>query len=183
MTLDLFAPTTATVEVPTAVFSPCERYRYGLTWPTGDVEGEGTWLSISINPSTATAQKTDHTIRKDVGFATRHRCARVSKLNLFGFRSTDPMGLLSVDDPIGEGNDAEIRRVLAQRPRFVVCAWGAWTGRIGKLVAARAPVVLAMIRDAGIAPLCLGRSGDGSPRHPLMLAYATQLEPFTGGGA
>ena len=161
---------------PTAVFSPCGRYRYGLTWPVGS--GEGTWLSISINPSTATAEKPDPTIRKDIGFARRHGCARVSKLNLFGFRSTDPMGLLSVDDPNGEGNDAEIRRVLAQRPRFVVCAWGTWSGRVGKLVAARVPQVVAMIREAGIKPFCLGRTADGSPCHPLMLAYATLLEPF-----
>lgn len=175
MTLDLFAPQNL------ATFSPCGRYRYSLTRELGP--GEGTWLSISINPSTATAELDDHTIRKDMGFARRHGCARFVKGNLFGLRSTDPMGLLSVDEPVGAGNDEAIRAMLAERPRFVVCAWGAWTGRIGKLVAARAPVVLAMIRGAGLVPLCLGRSADGSPRHPLMLAYATQLEPFNGGDA
>lgn len=173
MTLDLFAPAGA------ATFSPCGRYRYTLTRDLGP--GDGTWLSISLNPSTATAEINDHTIRKDQGFARRHGCARLVKGNLFGMRSTDPMGLLSVDDPVGSGNDAALRAMLAERPRFVVCAWGAWTGRIGKLVAARVPRVVAMIREAGVEPLCLGRAADGSPRHPLMLAYATQLEPFSGG--
>jgi hypothetical protein len=52
----------------------------------------------------------------------------------------------------------------------VVCAWGA----LGRKMA-RPLEVLAMIRKAGFTPVALGFTGDGLPRHPLMLAYDTPL--------
>ncbi len=160
----------------TAWISDDGLYRYSLTRQIGP--GAGVWLSLSLNPSTADADADDHTIRKDMGFARRHGCAKLVKGNLFAMRSTDPRGLIDAPDPVGPANDDVLAGMLAGKPQYVVCAWGRWTGAVGRLVAARVPIVLGMIRKAGLTPMCLGVSADGSPRHPLMLAYATPLVPL-----
>ena len=51
----------------TALFSPCQRFRYTLT-RTWDETKSGVAF-ICLNPSTATATEDDPTIRRCIGFA------------------------------------------------------------------------------------------------------------------
>lgn len=162
-----------TEEMSGAVFSADDVYRYELwrRWAIGPELALG-----MLNPSTAGALENDPTIRKCVGFSKRLGFAGLRVVNAFGARSTDPKALRTFGDPVGPDNDAAILRVFSAAPLAIV-AWGA-SDVGGGLIAARTRAVLAMLTAHGIRVQCLGRSKDGHPRHPLMLAYSTPLEAF-----
>lgn len=165
---DLFTPPSS------ARLSKCGRYRYNLTrsWATGPSA-----LFVMLNPSTATVDIDDPTIRKCVGFARRLGYSGIEVVNLFAVRSTDPAGVLAVADPVGPDNDSAITDALDRCP-LVICAWGAHaTGMLKRVGPVRIEEVLRLLRRNHV-PCCLGKSADGSPRHPLMLPYSAQLVSF-----
>jgi hypothetical protein len=156
-----------------AVISPCGRYRYAL-WRKWSTELPIACF-VMLNPSIADAKKNDPTIRKCMGFAARWGCGGIRVVNLFAFRSTDPKALAKVEDPIGPDNNNWIEDgIWWNQP---VAAWGSAGGSaVARIVRAR----LAWLREEEHPFLrCLGKSADGSPRHPLMLAYDTPLGDFT----
>ena len=175
MTLDLFASSGA-------VFSQDRRYRYRLWRQWGD--GNSRVAFLMLNPSTADDITDDPTIRKCVGFAKQWSqqaygpsFGAVDVVNLFAWRSTDPDGLLVAVDPVGPDNDAAIRLVLGNVQR-IVYAWGRHSPRVRAMVSGRLAGLGWVGRTRpGCDIVTLGRCGDGSPRHPLMRPYATQLEP------
>jgi hypothetical protein len=71
--------------------------------------------------------------------------------------------LASVEDPVGEGNDAAIVRA-ARRAQLVVCAWGNHGALFG-----RSAQVRERLREAGIRTHVLRLTGQGEPTHPLYL--------------
>lgn len=144
-----------------ATFSPCGLYRYTLTrrW----LLGEGTMLWILLNPSTATAEDDDPTIRRCIGFAQDWGYQGMTLVNLFALRSTDPKGLLDVDDPIGPDNDAAIVDAVSEH-EFVCAGWG-----IHGQMMDRSTTVLDLIAMKATV-YCLGRTSIGEPRHPLYIS-------------
>lgn len=156
-----------------AIFSVDRTYRYELWRRWSD----GPTLAIAmLNPSTASAYEDDPTIRKCIGFAKRLGFGGFRVVNLFAARSTDPKALRHIGDPIGRENDERIVTVCQSADRCIV-AWGA-SDVGGGLIAWRAAEVVRMLRNRGVPLWCLGRSQQGHPRHPLMLAYSTPLELF-----
>lgn len=158
------------------------RYRLWRHWGDGCM---GVVTFLMLNPSTADGHVDDPTIRKCVGFARRWRCHGIRVVNLFALRSAKPRGLLDHVDPFGQDNDEHLRAVLRQRRAsdtpadLIVCAWGSCgNAAVKRLVRTR----LDDLRDRDVFGRrelhCLGRAEDGSPRHPLMLAYETPLEPW-----
>lgn len=158
-------------------------YRYQLWRHWGDGSA-GTAVFLMLNPSTASALIDDATIRKCIGFAKRWGLHGIRVVNLFAFRSTKPEGLVLTTCPVGLHNDDVLRAVLGHRgaehepaPR-VVAAWGSCSkSKVRYLTEVRAANVVGNI-VADVPLLCLGTAKDGSPRHPLMLAYDTQFEPW-----
>lgn len=152
-----------------AVFSPCERYRYALSrsWSQGDCIA---W--IMLNPSTATADEDDPTIRRCIAFSRAWHFGRLLIVNIYALRSTDPAGLWTVDDPVGPDNDEHIRAAIRQATR-VVCAWGA------NAEPDRSAHVLELVRSLERVPHCLGTTKAGEPRHPLYIRSDTPLEVLT----
>jgi len=154
----------------TAVYSDCAAYRYSLTriW---DVTGKRA-LFVMLNPSTATEVQNDPTVERcerrarTLGFGAFMVC------NIFAYRATDPRVMRAQADPIGPANDAAIRDGCDWADA-VICAWGTHGAHL-----ARGPAVAAMIRAAGAAPLHLGLSKDGHPKHPLYIAYSQQPIPW-----
>jgi hypothetical protein len=142
-----------------AVFSDCQLYRYTLwrQWGPGEVP-----RFLMLNPSTATAELDDPTIRRCMGFARAWGCGGIVVLNIFAFRATDPADMKRAADPIGPEND-EYLRSEGQKGR-VICAWGAH----GSFMDREAAVV--RLFDGLRVPLyALALTGAGSPRHPLYL--------------
>jgi hypothetical protein len=160
-----------------ATISADGKYRYRLwrSWANGK-----SLVFVMLNPSTADAREDDPTIRKCLGFAKRLGYGRLEVVNLFAWRATDPRELSKVAEPIGLENDQMILERCSAAD-LVIAAWGATKG-VNRLVERRIREVSSLFRSAGVAPSCLGRSKDGQPRHPLMLAYDTPLE-LLGSGA
>lgn len=160
-----------------AVFSPCGLYRYELhraAWSTGP-----RLLILGANPSYATAEDDDHTIRKDIGFAQRWGFGSISKGNVFGIISTDPAGMYAAEDPVGPDNDEHIRRMI-RNANAVWCAWG----NLG-LHRDRDREVMALIdrwilSDLEMPVFCIGTTKAGAPKHPSRPGYASKRRPYRG---
>ena len=158
----------------TAIFSPCMTYRYTLTreWADGQCV---VWMML--NPSTATAEIEDPTIRRCIGFSKLWGYGRLIVLNLFGLRSTDPRGLTQFADPVGLDNDFHIGRSLGQAGE-IVCAWGCRQHLKASPVLSGRPAAVVKMIPSGIPVMCLGYRSDGAPRHPLMVPYTAPCVPF-----
>jgi hypothetical protein len=130
---------------------------------------------IGSNPSTADEEKNDPTIRKEIGFAERLGFGGILKLNVGAFRATAPKDWKAARDPFGPENTVVHLQGYLNKfaPGTVIAAWGkpCLTSQRG---VHRAEAIKQNIRGM----MCWGRNGDGSPRHPLMLSYSTELEPF-----
>jgi hypothetical protein len=125
---------------------------------------KGALVFIGLNPSTADEVQDDPTIRRCIGFARTWGFARLKVLNVFGFRSTNPLGLRLAQDPVGPQNMCTVAEVVGKAD-LVVCAWGAlvppgWEDQVDR--------VLELVPE----PHCLGRTTRGSPRHPLYVPAA-----------
>lgn len=140
-------------------------YRYAL----GRVLGSSPEICcfVGLNPSTATAEEDDPTIRRCCGYARSFGCGQLVMVNLFAWRATDPKGLRRCADagldPIGPLNDAHVSR-HARSAAMVVAAWGDGGRLLG-----RGEQVRRMLHDAGIALHVLAVTQNGSPGHPLYL--------------
>lgn len=158
-----------------AVLSDDRVYRYVLRriWDA-DV---APLLVVGMNPSTADEFADDPTIRRCVGFARSWGYGGLLMGNLFAWRSTDPMGLPSLNghdgrSPVGEHgpwdhgsrrpnvNDEWLERMSAQAA-LTLAAWGAikmphgWEHRPEDVKVLLAPMHT------------LGLTKEGHPRHPL----------------
>lgn len=124
-------------------------------------------LFIMLNPSTADAVENDPTITRCMGFAKREGATHLTVVNLFALRSTDPNGLLRHDSPIGPENDKHIlKEVESHKLMPIVAAWGSH-----KFAVQRALQVCELVGDLW----CLGKTKNGSPRHPLYLRNDQEL--------
>lgn len=158
-----------------AEISPDGVYRYTLTrqWEDGPCV---CWLCF--NPSTATAEQDDASIRRMVGFSKRWGYGRMVVVNLYAVRSRSPLAVRYATTPIGPLNNYWISESIKES-RELICAWGCAQHAPG--IAARIKEVLWMIRNTENCEIpinCLGYRKDGHPRHPLMLSYGTPREPF-----
>jgi hypothetical protein len=145
------------------------RYTLGRRWS----DGPRRVVFLMLNPSTADANIDDPTIRKCVGFAKRWGYDALTVVNLFAFRATKPADLKRCGFQVGPENLFHITRSAEEAER-VVLAWGA-NANPHDIWAAR---VVSELQRACVKLSCLGLCGNGSPRHPLMLAYETPLEPW-----
>ena len=154
-----------------AAVSRCGRYRWWLrrTFARG---GPGRVVCfLMLNPSTADHRRDDPTIRRCMNFARAWGYSALEVRNLFAWRATDRRELRTAPDPTGgRRGDRELRAILDAD--LVVAAWGGW------VPFARDRAALALL--GGRRLMCLGRTRDGQPRHPLYLRGTTRPEVFEG---
>lgn len=152
-----------------ATFSACHRYRYSLTrfWEEGRHV-----LWVMLNPSTATAEEDDPTIRRCQGFARSWGYSGIVVANLFALRTSDPRRLYRDHDPIGPDNDRRLGDMAASGGLgLVVAAWG-----VHGAYRARGGRVRAILENRRGQVHHLGLTQDGHPRHPLYLPKTTNPE-------
>lgn len=149
-----------------AIISKCGLYRYRLERHWGDGPTCG---FIMLNPSTADATLDDPTIRRCIGFAKREGCGRLMVGNLYAFRATHPDVMAAAHDPVGPENRHFLENMAEQVDGPLIAAWGAhWMVYGG---------TTAYVRVAFEGKLmCLGKTKDGHPRHPLYVKGDTPLE-------
>jgi hypothetical protein len=153
-----------------AVFSQDEVYRYTLWREWGGMlePGDRRYVNfICLNPSTATDTKDDNTIRRCTRFARLWGYTAMCVTNIFAFRSTDPVGLLTIPDPIGPLNNDYILEI-ASEASLVICAWSQHAGLNN-----RGPEVREML-EGWATPHYLKMSKTGHPYHPLYLPSDTK---------
>lgn len=120
-------------------------------------------LWIMLNPSTATADQDDATIRTIAGFSEFWGHNRLLVGNLYAYRTSDPRALFAAAksgvDIVGPQNDAQLLEMVHKAQRNVMVAWGQ------NADPARAAEVVKLL--AGVTLRCLRVNQDGSPVHPL----------------
>lgn len=150
-------------------FSPDRRHRYTL-WRTfrsselpfdGALPTSGHIQFIGLNPSTADETNDDPTVRRCVNYAKGWGFFEMCMTNAFAFRSTDPRGMLSAPDPVGEDNDERLLEVAASAD-LIVCCWG----RHG-LHAGRHDRMKELLKPHAARLRCFKLNADGTPVHPL----------------
>ena len=128
------------------------RYQLGRVWDTT----LPVVTFIMLNPSTADSETDDPTIRRVINFAKSWGYGGVFVGNLYAFRSTDPKGLKSTTNPVGDDNITHIKAIIDKSAQ-VIYAWGnnqkepEW------------------LRELVEAPHCIDVSTKGIPKHPLYL--------------
>lgn len=157
----------------TAIYSPCERYRYSLTrvWdPAGDKA-----LFVMLNPSTATEVQNDPTVERCERRARALGFGSFRVTNIFAWRDTDPRKMRAAADPVGPENDRAIVEGAHWADR-VICAWGTHGAHLD-----RGARVEGLLRQTGLPLFTLGLTKEGHPKHPLYIGYAHQPVPWPAG--
>lgn len=169
-----------------AIFTDDDLYRIRLWRSWGDGPRLG-WLML--NPSTADGLKDDPTIRRCIGFAKREGLDGIEVLNLYQFRATSPKGLTHSSDPFGP-DAVQVWRGALGHVRKLVAGWGSsmpilWTHRSRRTYdhGAHAAEMLTRLTTfdlemSGVEVVCLGKTSNGSPRHPLYVKGDTPFEPY-----
>lgn len=157
-------------------------YRYLLTRHWDDTLPFCGW--VMLNPSTADASKDDATVGKCIGFSKRWGFGGIMVANCFAFRATKPDDMKRAADPFGPRNTSTFS-LLVSRCGRIVLAWGANVRfKQGKIrIQGDVGTLRSLQREkrgytGGKELVCLGRTKAGFPRHPLMLAYSTPVEPY-----
>jgi len=148
-------------------------YRYSLTRIFENLLGCGTCTFVMLNPSTADAYQDDPTIRRCIGYMKRFGYSRLEVVNLYAYRATSPSDLWEADDPVGPLNDNFLWHAI-QDADLLIAAWGAHAKpeRIEDVCR------LAERPFRGSPFLCLGKTKDGAPRHPLYLSANAELQAW-----
>ncbi|WGF89372.1 DUF1643 domain-containing protein [Marinivivus vitaminiproducens] len=150
-----------------ARWSPTRTHRYTLwRWWTPNPIRYG--MVVGLNPSAATEEHDDRTVRRCTDFVRREGLDAMVMLNAFAFMATDPKQMRAHPDPVGDENDAWLAR-CAEGASLLIAAWGSHASHIGR-----------SRRLAEILPgaYCLGTTSAGEPKHPLYLAKDTALTPW-----
>lgn len=153
-----------------ATFSKCGKYRYSLIRAFLRPGPKEPLIFIMLNPSTATGEVSDPTVRRCEGFARAWGNKAIVVLNLFAFRSTDPKALYKEVDPVGPENDDYIEH-YSRKADTIICAWGLHGKHLG-----RADAVLAKLLK--YKPSYLKMTKGGIPAHPLYLKADLRPKPI-----
>ncbi len=126
---------------------------------------------VGLNPSRADAREDDHTVRRWLHFARFNGYGGFIVTNLYAYRATDPLDLVSfgLASAVGPNNDDWIKAVCAGRD--VLVCWGANPG-------GRTDAVYELISPIATRVLCLGRTKDGHPMHPARLTNDIRFAPW-----
>lgn len=152
--------------------APMDRYTLRWSWDGGS--RPGSLIMVGLNPSGAAEDVADRTLIRVMGYAKREGFGSLLMLNLFSARATEPEELLTYAGRPGYAR--EVAHLIGQEEGILVAGWGSQGGKVGALVKARVAELLPLVR---VPWWCLGRTADGSPRHPLYVRGDAVLEPWT----
>ena len=144
--------------------------------------GEKLLFCFGINPSTASPEKLDNTLRSVKRIAKRHDYDAFMMFNVYPQRATNPNDMhAQCDEELPAQNLYHIKKYLREHPteRNILAAWGT-------LIHKR-PYLKECLRDIYTLSqkyhcswYCIGPcSEDGHPHHPLYLSNEEGLKPFT----
>ena len=153
-----------------AIYSPCRQYRYLLHRRWEPDQPDRSIMFIMANPSTATEEVDDPTVRKCRFYAMRWDYNHMIVGNVMAYRATDPSLLRGVEDPVGPENIKHLRDAIAAYTPMIVCAWGSIPARLVGVDRS----VQQMLRELEVKPHILRLNSSGTPSHPLYLPMDLQ---------
>lgn len=157
-----------------ALLSKCGQYRILLWREWGEDDSPPAALWIGMNPSTATDNLDDPTIRKELGFTRRTGLRRYVKANVMDYRATYPQALTAPGiSPCSADNLRTIRQA-AGRAEIIILAYGS----LPRHLSTYAHDVMQILRRDGRDLWAIGLNKDGSPKHPLYVRSDAPLIRF-----
>ncbi len=142
--------------------------------------GSRTLLTVGLNPSTATKEKSDTTVAKVEGAASRNGFDGFVMLNLYPVRSTNYNALpLTVDVAAFNENLDQIESLVAAKKNPVI--WAAWGDSIfaRTYFAESARQLIDRLDKHNVSWCHFGSlTGAGQPRHPSRLSYDWSFSPL-----
>jgi hypothetical protein len=168
-----FSPPLPFTPLAGAVLDSDRVYRYVL-WRQFLEKGK-TICFVGLNPSTADELSDDPTVTRLIHFAKAWGYARMTLVNIFAFRATNPKELRKAVDPIGKDNDSHIVERVSGAHETVLCYGN------GGLFQSRGQVVATMLREGGFSSRlsCFKLTKKGLPWHPLYLPNLVMTIPFS----
>lgn len=161
MSLDFFLPNLCS----TAVLSHTEEHRYELLRIWDDQKS--VLVVCMLNPSRADATANDPTVLTLIHFAKFWGYGGIRIVNLYAFRASQPKEMFQKSEAVRIGPDnwlylqAAIDFAKKQDKKLLV-AWGR-----GGEVDGRDEWFANRAVSHGISLICLGRTKDGHPKHPM----------------
>ena len=135
------------------------RYVLGTT-------GKNTIVVFGVNPSRATAEKSDRTMSKVSNCIKKYGFDSFKMLNIYPVRATKPENLpMEFDPKVHQQNLQEIKEAISGTSA-VLCAWGNLIFKRQYLTKCLKDITEA-IKDSGILTYCLGMTKARNPQHPL----------------
>jgi hypothetical protein len=125
-----------------------------------------TLVSIGMNPSIATGEIDDPTIRKEYTWARSYACyQRYTKFNVCDMITSHPLDMLECSNPSSKGNHKFILDSLKNMQSDIVLSWGILPKGLEYL----AEDLLSALRKAGHTLYCWRINKNGSPGHPRFI--------------
>ena len=142
-------------------------------------KGENPLVVFGFNPSTATDEKPDNTMRSVVKIADSHGYDGFVMLNLYPGRSTSPDALpLEGDITLHRKNLAVIETMLERYPHAdVLLAYGNLVFKRG-YTQVYAKDIAALLQARSRRVLCIKKLKIGMPKHPLYSNSAAPLSEY-----
>lgn len=144
----------------------------------GQVDWARPVVWVGMNPSTATEDVDDPTVRRELDISERNwHTALYMKLNLCPYRATFPQDVTDqIVDDCRPWHRPFLRGMIGDGDVWAwVVAWGNVTGALK----VEADWFLEQLAIARIVPWCLGRTMDGNPRHPVRMSPKSPVVRWT----
>ncbi len=136
-------------------------------------------ICFGINPSTATPQALDNTIKSVERLTTANGFNGWIMLNIYPQRSTDPKGIHKVlDENAHLANLEKIEKIFMDHKPVIWAAWGTSIER-RKYLKNCLQDIIKLSKKYDCEWISLGRiSNAGHPHHPLYLSKDTKYDSF-----
>ena len=145
-------------------------YRYAL-WRIWDPD-KPKWLFVLLNPATADHEEDDDTIKRVIKRARNAGMGGVVVANAGAIRNKDPYAARAHDDPIGPHNEIWLRAMISACD-FHIVGYGMHARHFGGDA-----LVKRVFAEKDVTPHAIRLCQDGTPEHPLYLAYALEPQPL-----
>lgn len=158
----------------TAIFSKCGKHRFRLE---REIQAEGKIFAFfGINPSLATSNFDDQTVKKWKGFSQRNGCRKFIVGNIFSYITPNVSELTINPNPVTPDNEQHLEQIIKEADILVPC-WGS-REKISSSLHLYLDEFLLKLKQSNKPVLCFGLTASGDPKHVLTLPYRTPLVPI-----
>ncbi|GAA5182710.1 DUF1643 domain-containing protein [Acinetobacter kookii] len=157
-----------------AIFSECGEHRFRLE---REIQEKGkVFAYFGINPSLATSDFDDQTVKKWKGFSLRNEGSKFIVGNVFSYITPNVFELAQIQNPVTSLNEQHIEQIIKEADILIPC-WGS-RDKIPSSLHFYLDQLLLKLKQSNKPVLCFGLTASGDPKHVLTLSYKTPLVPI-----